>query len=630
MTIRTRLISLLLACGLAPMLLVSYLDHRRNAENAATIEAKAEAALRESAVHRLAAVAAVRGKGIEHYFDGVIAHVKSLAGDDTIARGLVRMSRDLKALAAEQPTQVEAQRNELGGYYRNQFEGEYRRQNEGRSSDIDRALASLDAVAVAAQLIYVQRNPHPLGKKDDLPFADDGSDYSGEHASMHHSLAAVQRGFGYYDVFLVDTEGRVVYTVFKELDYATSLRNGPWAQSGLGELSRRLESAAPDTAMLQDFALYRPSYDGPAGFVGAPVFADGRRVGSLIVQLPIDRISGIAGATDGLGKTGELVLVGNDFKMRSDSRQNSTTHSVLASFRNPGKGSMATEQVKQALAGKTGTGELADVDGDAELGAWQPLDLLGTRWAMLCKIENSEIFADIEEMRQHQESTLAASLRSTVVIVAVITALIGAVSWFFARQLMRPIHKTVAALADIAAGEGDLTAELDANRKDELGEMGRWFNQFLRKLRDTVMTIAQKSNSVGLSAIELASISQALTLSAEQTRARTTQVAAASEELNANMASVNQSSESMNGTFRTVAAAVEQMTASIAEVAKAADHAAQVAGQAAELTRTSNAKVAELGAAADEIGRVIETIQDIAEQTNLLALNATIEAARAG
>jgi len=55
-----------------------------------------------------------------------------------------------------------------------------------------------------------------------------------------------------------------------------------------------------------------------------------------------------------------------------------------------------------------------------------------------------------------------------------------------------------------------------------------------------------------------------------------------------------------------------------------------VADNAAQLVSTSNSQIGELGGAADEIGKVIEVIQDIAEQTNLLALNATIEAARAG
>jgi len=65
-------------------------------------------------------------------------------------------------------------------------------------------------------------------------------------------------------------------------------------------------------------------------------------------------------------------------------------------------------------------------------------------------------------------------------------------------------------------------------------------------------------------------------------------------------------------------------------VSKSAERAAGVADNAAQLVSTSNSQIGELGGAADEIGKVIEVIQDIAEQTNLLALNATIEAARAG
>ena len=69
------------------------------------------------------------------------------------------------------------------------------------------------------------------------------------------------------------------------------------------------------------------------------------------------------------------------------------------------------------------------------------------------------------------------------------------------------------------------------------------------------------------------------------------------------------------------------MTTSINEIARNAEQSAQVASQASKLTQDSNSKMGLLGTAADEIGRVIEVIQDIAEQTNLLALNATIEAA---
>ncbi len=86
----------------------------------------------------------------------------------------------------------------------------------------------------------------------------------------------------------------------------------------------------------------------------------------------------------------------------------------------------------------------------------------------------------------------------------------------------------------------------------------------------------------------------------------------------------------MSHTIRTVAASVEEMNQTIREIARNAEKSATVASEAANLVEVSNSKISNLGSAADEIGKVIEVIQDIAEQTNLLALNATIEAARAG
>ncbi|MBM4060119.1 MAG: methyl-accepting chemotaxis protein [Planctomycetes bacterium] len=225
-----------------------------------------------------------------------------------------------------------------------------------------------------------------------------------------------------------------------------------------------------------------------------------------------------------------------------------------------------------------------------------------------------------------------AAARATALQVAGLGALVGllgvgALILVLRRSIATPIQRAIATLRQ---GEGDLRIRLDATRQDELGDLGRWCNHFLGQIQGVLAGIARHAGGVLAAANQLDASAAELSQGASRTGVQAGQVAAAAEELSANITSVGKSGETMAATFRTVAAAVEQMTASIAEVAKGADAAASVAGQAETLTRQSSTRISELGAAANEIGRVVETIQDIAEQTNLLALNATIEAARAG
>jgi methyl-accepting chemotaxis protein len=629
MSIQTRLMVFLLACGLAPMGAVGIVTFLQSRSSANTLQGTAIEELESRSKDQLQAVATARGQDIKHYFEMLQGHVASLGQQDTLARLTQDFSQALQQLPAELSLEVPAMRRELANYYQRDFDAEFRKHNN-KASPAETILGQLDDIAVAAQLVYLQRNPHPLGRKDAFAESKDDADYSLLHRQHHEDLRSIQQAFGYYDLFLLDRDGRVVYSVCKEVDFGTHLGRGPWSSSNLGVMHTALQSTPLGKTAFQDFRSYGPSYEAPAAFLGAPLARGGERVGAVVVQLPINRINQVASATEGMGKTGEIVLVGPDRLMRSDSRHNPTTHSVVASFRDPKHGSFDTAQVQEALNGNSGAGIVDDVDGARELTWWQPIEVLGTRWAMIAKFEVSEILAGAVRMTATAEQTASSMLWWTLSLMLATGLLVGGASWWLARQIVLPIRSTVRALADIAEGEGNLTARLDQSRRDELGELGQWFNRFLGRLQETVKTIAQKANEVGSASSQLTATAHSLAEGAERTRGQTSQVAAAAEEMSANMASVSHSSEAMAGTFRTVAAAVEQMTASIGEVAKSASGAASVAGTAAELTRSSNEKVSALGAAANEIGRVIETIQDIAEQTNLLALNATIEAARAG
>lgn len=212
-----------------------------------------------------------------------------------------------------------------------------------------------------------------------------------------------------------------------------------------------------------------------------------------------------------------------------------------------------------------------------------------------------------------------------------VALLMGVVASFgIASSIVKPVRQVVEMLKDIAQGQGDLTKRLVISTHDEIGEMAHWFNVFVEKLQGIIGKISSNTISLSHSSQDLSSTATQLAKGAEDTNNQSNAVAASAEEMATNMTTMAASSEQMSTNVKVVAAAVEEMTASFSEVARNAEKAASAANNAAMLAAASNSQIGELGTAADEIGKVIEVIQDIAEQTNLLALNATIEAARAG
>jgi len=93
------------------------------------------------------------------------------------------------------------------------------------------------------QRLYIEENPHPAGEKEKLDEAADGSAYSLSHRDYHPWFRQLQQEREYYDIFLFDTEGNLVYSLFKELDYATNLVSGEWKDTDLGNAFRAAQNA---------------------------------------------------------------------------------------------------------------------------------------------------------------------------------------------------------------------------------------------------------------------------------------------------------------------------------------------------------------------------------------------------
>lgn len=135
---------------------------------------------------------------------------------------------------------------------------------------------------------------------------------------------------GFYDIFLIDPQGTIVYSVARESDYQTNLLHGPYRDSGLAQLYRSVKKPVTQLQM-QDFAPYAPSNGQAAAFMAMPFVQDGNNW-VVAVQLSIDRINAVMQVREGMGQSGETYLVGPDQRMRSDSFLVPVHRTVLASF----------------------------------------------------------------------------------------------------------------------------------------------------------------------------------------------------------------------------------------------------------------------------------------------------------
>jgi len=240
-------------------------------------------------------------------------------------------------------------------------------------------------------------------------------------------------------------------------------------------------------------------------------------------------------------------------------------------------------------------------------------------WSFVVTIPQDKIF---ENARTVQRLLLGLSLGGLLL-------LIGAV-FVISRQITRPINRTVLMLKDISAGEGDLTRRLEAASRDEIGEMARYFNEFVAKLQGIIGSVSSNVGTVAASATELSGVSEQSARGVKDLSARTSSVAAASEEMSANILAVASSMEETSINLNSVATATEEMSVTITEIAANTERARGTTDAASLQVEKFSDMLKDLGAAAQEIGKVTETITSISSQTNLLALNATIEAARAG
>ena len=464
-------------------------------------------ALEEFSFNQLTSIRAMKSNQMRHYLEIIEAQIQTLSQSRMTIDAMQEYKSAFAALSRELLAKKgTAEMVKAGSPLYNYYEKEFLPRLEGGSHEAHELGQFLpnSVASIYLQNHYIAANTAPVGSKDEMNNAQDGSTYSAVHEKYHPIFRSYLQKFGYYDIFLIDDEtGEIIYSVFKETDYATSLITGAFSGSNIAEAFQAAQDLqTSDAVKFTDFKYYEPSYGAPAAFVGSQIYEGDTRLGVLVFQLPVDRINEIMTGgqnwiNDGLGHSGETYLVGSDGSMRSVSRflieDRNGYFEALRSLSYPEKtiqklakfGSsillqnVQTQAAKRALSGKTETAIIDDYRGISVLSSYAPLKYGDEQWAILSEIDAAEAFAPVVKLSQN--------LALSAVVIALGVGLIAAL---VAGRFIGPIAALASAAEEVSSGNTRI--ELQVKSKDEIGHLTENFNQMVVNLRDQREAIEQK------------------------------------------------------------------------------------------------------------------------------------------
>lgn len=461
---------------------------------------KGKKSLEEESFNRLTAVREMKSTQIEDYFSQIANQIVTFSEDHTIIEAMKSFKIGFDTLESEMnydESQIQSMDFRLTKYYESEFIPRLK-----RNLDTDPEASKYIPQKLNEKILqdlYIASNENEVGNKHYLHAANDSSTYSKAHKIFHPLIRSYLEKFEYYDIFLVDDEtGHIVYSVYKEVDFGTSLIDGPYANTNLAEafkLSR--DSDHKDFVKLVDFKSYHPSYNAPAAFISSPIFDDkGEKLGVLIFQMPIDRINEIMTnrhewANVGLGESGETYIVADDFTLRNQSRffiedqenyfkmieEIGTPESTITKIKNfestIGLQEVKTEGTIAALEGKTDARIFNDYRGVPVLSSYKPLQIQDMHWVIMSEIDRDEAFEHVYDLRKNM----------IIVFIGLFITIVFA-SIIISKKITKPIKQLTSKAQELAGG--NLDVHIDVYGKDEIGSLSQSFSDMQHSIKKMV------------------------------------------------------------------------------------------------------------------------------------------------
>jgi methyl-accepting chemotaxis protein len=512
-------------------------------------------------------------------------------------------------------------------------------------------------------------------KKDLIVMASNARIQSMEPESAKTAIDQFFTGWGRYEtMFLVDTVGKSVATSDNSTVDLSDRQYVKDALTGQVVISQPVFSKATGNLVVA---------------IAAPVKSDGKIVGVVIASVPTTYMANLMSSAR-LGDTGEAYLINADSFMITPSRNDERLKTLgLIKTRSELELKVDTYASQQVLSGSDGLSEYKDYLGNNVIGAfhWIPEQ----KWGVIAEQDTSEAFKAANDLMNVIIALVILAFILIVFIALLISNSIAKPIQAMAKvavlmsegkinqdvtyrskdeigelansfREMITFQKSMAQSAELLSN-GDLTAEIKPKSDEDV--LGVAFERMLVNLRDAIRSVAENANSLNNASSQLAqasnqagqatsqiavTIQQVASGTTQQTEAAT-HSAASVEQLRRAIENVSKGAQAQAEAVSKMAALTGTLSTSITQVAGNANAVSVESNNAATAARDGSStvadtiegmetirekvgfsakKVQEMGNRSDQIGAIVETIDDIASQTNLLALNAAIEAARAG
>lgn len=478
-SIQSKLILMLVLCTVLASAIVGAIAYKTGRD-----------ALRTAAVNRLTEIRESQKRNLEDEVRGLRNALVTFTYGQTARDALRDFTTGFEQLSGAQITPE--QNRQVLEYYSDVFAKDTEKYS-GVRLDVAALLPTSNAERYL-QAAYTSKFPtNQIALQ--TPDAGDRSAWSTASAKYHDYFREIVTRFAFEDALLLDGQGNVVYSFYKNVDLGTNILTGPFRESKLREaFTEAMTSNKQDRVVITDFEFYQPATMAATAWMVAPIPPGGKTDGVFAMQLPVTKINSLMTfdkkwAESGLGQTGETILAGPDYLMRSDSRlfledPERYRQDVIAAGTPPDIPDIAIRQGgttlvqpvapeahKRAQEGQTGTLITRDYLGQQTLQSYAPIrsDNNPISWSVVAKITTAEAFAP--------EATF-----TRIVVLATTAIILGAclLAAILARVFVRPLRRLEAGVQRI--GAGDYQVQIPVETRDEIGELTGMFNEMSRSL----------------------------------------------------------------------------------------------------------------------------------------------------